>query len=140
MKIKKYTQESLIFNIFEARKELEKKLARDFQPFNINYIQFLILSSIYLEDKKSLSPKEVSTALQISKSQLSQYISYLENLGLMKRSLDAKDARKVAIILTAVGKDLTRKAMKSLQKREKNVESLLNKSDLSKVLNFLGNL
>ncbi len=137
MKIKKYTQESLIFNVFEAKKNLEKKLNLDFDSLGINYIQFLILTSIYLEGKKQLSPKDISEVLQVSKSQLSQNISLLDASFLLKRSLDVKDARKVTLILTTTGKDLTRKAMKAHQKREKELEDGISLSQNHKLLKFL---
>ncbi len=139
MKIKEYADNSIVYGIFEVQKALETKINHNFKSMGLTYHQFLVLAALFFE-KTEFTPKELHLSLQISKSQLSQHISQLESLKLLKRNISKSDARVTILTITSKGKDIARLGIKSIEKIEKEIEKHLSPSQQKSTLNFFKKL
>lgn len=137
MKIEKYTKESLLFSILRAAENTKKKINTALKNEDINFYQALILSSIYLEQKNNLEPTDFVCVLGISKAVVSQSITKLEELKLVKRTVNPTDARRTFIGLTARGEKKATTLMAILHKSDKEVELPFKKSEIKSLVQFL---
>lgn len=103
-------------------------------PFDASWFPvFYILSQ-----KKEISIKEISDDLNVSHSAVSQLINNLQQKGLIKSVVSAKDARHKAITFTAKGEKLLQKIKPIWNALEKAMNELAEKSsDSKKILKAL---
>lgn len=77
-----------------------------------------------LSQKKEISIKEISAALNVSHSAISQLISGLQQKGLIRSVVSKKDARHKAITFTAKGEKLLEKIKPVWNALQKAMEGL----------------
>ena len=87
------------------RVAFRQELAREgFQLVHLEALTYLASCNKY-----SNSPQHVAEYLGLTKGTVSQTISFLESVGLVKKNIDLKDRRKLHVLLTARGKRLVTK-------------------------------
>ncbi len=136
MKFKVYLDESPLFHLIGIQKSLDKGLSKALKDSGLSIKEGLILLTLLFE-KDSLGPSELIDALHFSKAQISQGLSKLESMGLIKRALNHQDARKTCILLTNLGAKKANALTKAYEYIDSTIEDKLGKEDLSA---FLGNL
>ena len=100
----------------------EHKIQFDASWFHVFYI---------LSQKKEVSIKEISAALKVSHSAISQLISSLQQKGLIKSVVSKKDARHKVITFTAKGEKLLQKIQPVWNALEKAMNELAEESGSS---------
>ncbi|CAM3820240.1 MarR family winged helix-turn-helix transcriptional regulator [Alkalicoccus chagannorensis] len=85
-----------------AVKKLERKLVDEALPVSLE--QFGILRVLY--NKEKAAAKDIAEEVDVHKSAVSTKLNRLEKEGLIRRSLDEKDRRSRAVVLTEKGKDV----------------------------------
>ncbi len=127
MKITSFTEQSPIFSIYSSYHALGEFYSRNLRALNVNFVQALIVLTLYFEGKSRITPKALVTHLGISKSSISQALSVLEDLGWVKRTMDEADARSLFILLTPEGKRHASGLIKVFDGLEREFEKRLGK-------------
>ncbi len=138
MKINKYLQDSPIFILFETSSILTSTLNSQLKKEGVSFMQALVLVAILLDEKRKITPGEISKALGISKASLSQILSSLESRGFLKRSIKEDDARSLCLGLSLTGIKKANRIVKFLDSFEQDLENKLNprKEFLAELLEF----
>jgi len=87
-------------------------LIKEYQPFldklNLTYPQYLVL--LVLWENNNLSVNEISAQLLLNSNTLTPMLKRMEKDGLINRVRSVEDERKVMILLTAKGEQLSTQA------------------------------
>lgn len=124
MKISSYTEKSSIFQMYRLNNTVQANFATELKKYEINFIQSLILLTIYFEGKNKVTPMSIVRELGLSKSSVSQSLSELEGRGKIKRRMDEKDARSLCLVLTTDGKSDASKIIGIYENLEKKLEKM----------------
>jgi DNA-binding MarR family transcriptional regulator len=124
MKISSYTEKSPIFQMYRLHNVVQAYFSECLKSYKINFIQSLILLTIYFEGKNKITPMSLVRELGLSKSSVSQALSQLESRGWIKRRMDKEDARSLSLVLTAEGKVHATKIIAIFDGLEKKFEKL----------------
>lgn len=124
MKISAYTEKSSIFQMYRLNNTVQATFASELKKYEINFIQSLILLTIYFEGKNKVTPMSIVRELGLSKSSVSQSLSELEGRGKIKRRMDEKDARSLCLVLTVDGKSDASKIIGIYENLEKKLEKM----------------
>lgn len=88
--------------------DLHKRLRKQaYSAGGLSITETLTLSYLYREG--SLSPSELAEINKIKKQSMSQVLAHLEELKLIRRVVSKEDKRKMAISLSAAGKNMIEK-------------------------------
>ena len=137
MKIEKFINESLLFSIIRAAENTKRMINTALKEENVNFYQALILCSIHVEQKNVLEPTDFVHVFGISKAVVSQSITKLEELNLVKRIVNIDDARRTSITLTARGSKKAISLVAILHKSDKEVELPFKKSEIKTLVQLL---
>lgn len=127
MKIKKYAKKSILLSINCSYETIIRSLNKELKVHNCNYIQALILISIFFEKGSSISPSETAQSLSTSKSNISHALAALENHKFIKRALKPSDHRGIEVTLTTKGERMIPKLIKKLIIMKINLRSFVAK-------------
>ena len=131
MKIDQYLNSSPIFLLHGMRGQIERAMLPIFQGEGVNFSEALILITLLFDSKGGINPSQLVNSLNMSKAAVSQSLSKLESLGLIKRSLDNRDARKYGLELTTKGKKKANVLVKFFESVENKIEERLSFLELS---------
>lgn len=131
MKIDQYLNSSPIFLLHGMRVQIERAMLPIFQGEGVNFSEALILITLLFDSKGGINPSQLVNSLNMSKAAVSQSLSKLESLGLIKRSLDNRDARKYGLELTTKGKKKANVLVKFFESVENKIEERLSFLELS---------
>ncbi len=98
--------EALYYLVWRYRQQAAQQLA----PLGINLQGALVLVLI---EREQLHPRALSEALDLAPPAVSHLLTDFEERGLITRSLDAEDRRRVRLELTDAGRALLKQAMAS---------------------------
>lgn len=104
MRISKYLEHSPIFAISAAHDAMLGQVNRELKKERVNFLQGLILTALFFENRDSVLPSELADILQTSRGNVSHLISDLEAKGWVKRSLGRTDARQIHVSLRSEGR------------------------------------
>jgi MarR family transcriptional regulator, lower aerobic nicotinate degradation pathway regulator len=96
----------------------------------------LIIMKI-IDEEGSLHISEIGLIAKISKAQMTHSIDKLAQLGMINRTPDPQDRRKISITLTEKGKETVTKLDRVIEKRMKESLSWLQDEEVIKVLDAL---
>ena len=89
-----------------AMTKLYKRLLK---PLDITYPQYLVMMVLWEKDEVTVS--ELGARLFLDSGTLTPLLKRMESMGLLTRSRDADDERRVIVTLTQQGRELRGKAM-----------------------------
>lgn len=112
MRIKNYLEESPLFAITKAARVLETSLNRALRGEELTFLQGLVLVAVLFEEPEMASPSQLADSFSMTRGNMSHCLSSLEALGLVKRQIDADDARAFRISIRPEGK---RRAMRLIR-------------------------
>lgn len=89
------------------------KILRRYQPLlkdlNLTYTQYIIMMVMW--EREVVSEKEIGEALYLKSNTLTDTLRLMEKKGLIKKTRDKDDKRKLVIRITEQGKKLKKKAI-----------------------------
>lgn len=109
LKVKEAAQ--MVQSFVSINNKLIAYTRRNAESLGLTLTQMGILNSIY--SFSSITFKELTDKILIPKSTLSVSLDELVNLGLVKRVENQNDRRKINLILTDKGKELSRKSIEN---------------------------
>ncbi|MCB0411206.1 MAG: MarR family transcriptional regulator [Bdellovibrionales bacterium] len=136
MKIEKYLSQSPIFALYRTQGALIDNLQRVLMKEDVHLLQGLILTALFFEER-DVRPFEISSAFQVSKSNLSHALRGLEKKGFLKRSMHSTDARGYLFNLTSQGK---KKALNLVKLFDEIQDELEKKMGVRSFRDFVQNL
>lgn len=124
MKISSYTEKSSIFQMYRLNNTVQANFVAELKNYDVNFLQSLVLLTVYFEGKNRVTPMSIVRELGLSKSSVSQCLSELESRGKIKRRMDEKDARSLYLVLTAEGRSDSTKIIGIYENLEKKMEKI----------------
>ncbi len=92
----------ICFSVYNAYRLFNRFYKQTLQPFGLTYSQYLILRSLWQQDRKTLH--EIGDELHLSSNTLTPLLKKLEVTGWIQRHHPDDDKRQLVIILTEKGK------------------------------------
>jgi MarR family transcriptional regulator, organic hydroperoxide resistance regulator len=101
-------QQFLCFSIYSASHAFNRAYQPLLKSIDLTYPQFIAMVLLWEQDGQSV--KELGQKLSLQSNTLTPMLKRLETLGLIKRSRNAVDERRVCINLTEAGRRLRLRA------------------------------
>ena len=112
--------EQLCFPIYAASNLIVKAYRPFLTPLGLTYPQYLVM--LVLWEKECVSVGDLGQILHLDSGTLTPLLKRMETSGLINRSRDPTDERRVLISLTDKGRDLSAEAEKIPKELTKNIE------------------
>ena len=129
--------EQLCFPIYAASNLIVKAYRPFLTPLGLTYPQYLVM--LVLWEKDCVSVGDLGQILHLDSGTLTPLLKRMETSGLINRSRDPNDERRVFISLKDKGRDLSAEAEKIPKELTKNIE-FANLNQLRDELKALVNL
>lgn len=129
--------EQLCFPIYAASNLIVKAYRPFLTPLGLTYPQYLVM--LVLWEKDCVSVGDLGQILHLDSGTLTPLLKRMETSGLISRSRDPNDERRVLISLKDKGRDLSAEAEKIPKELTKNIE-FANLNQLRDELKALVNL
>jgi DNA-binding MarR family transcriptional regulator len=137
MKIKKYLEQSPVFSINAAYERIIPRLNRQLKEENLNLLQGLVLTALFFEQQKEVSPSQLADLFQTSRGNMSHILSHLEAKGWVKRVVHDKDARQFQIELKADGRKKALSLIRFYDQLQESFEKELGVQDCQRIVKGL---
>jgi DNA-binding MarR family transcriptional regulator len=98
----------------------------------------IVLSALHLSP--GMTQVELGKALGMDKTTLTSELDRLEGLGLVKRSIDARDRRARTLAVTAPGERVRRRVSAEAERAERATLSAVSESDVARLRRMLYDL
>lgn len=112
--------EQLCFPIYAASNLIVKAYRPFLTPLGLTYPQYLVM--LVLWEKDCVSVGDLGQILHLDSGTLTPLLKRMETSGLINRSRDPNDERRVFISLKDKGRDLSAEAEKIPKELTKNIE------------------
>ena len=112
--------EQLCFPIYAASNLIVKAYRPFLTPLGLTYPQYLVM--LVLWEKECVSVGDLGQILHLDSGTLIPLLKRMETSGLINRSRDPNDERRVLISLKDKGRDLSAEAEKIPKELTKNIE------------------
>jgi DNA-binding MarR family transcriptional regulator len=112
--------EQLCFPIYAASNLIVKAYRPFLTPLGLTYPQYLVM--LVLWEKDCVSVGDLGQILHLDSGTLTPLLKRMETSGLINRSRDPNDERRVLISLKDKGRDLSAEAEKIPKELTKNIE------------------
>ncbi len=122
MKFSRYINESVVIQLASSANKTERSINDFLAKYSLNYLQSLILISIFFEDTKETQPGDLTSAFGTTKGNISHCLSKLEELKLVQRTMSHLDRRKCVLKLTSKGFNLSGVLIGFYDKLERRLE------------------
>jgi DNA-binding MarR family transcriptional regulator len=123
MKIDKFLAESPVFAIAKAARTVEANLNRALRGEGLGFFQGLLLVAVFFEEAGQVSPSQLAASFSTTRGNISHGLSALEARGLVKRQIDADDARVLRITMRPEGRRCAMRLMKCFNALESRIET-----------------
>ena len=100
--------QQLCFAMYSASRAMTKVYQPLLRPMGLTYPQYLVM--LVLWQRNQLTVSQIGDTLTLDSGTLTPLLKRLETAGLVVRTRDATDERKVIVALTAAGRALKRQA------------------------------
>jgi DNA-binding MarR family transcriptional regulator len=125
MKIDNFIQKGPLFWLFELKKFWAETFGKHLKKEDVNFKEALILMALLFEGKKKVTPSQLVNSLSEKKSVISQSLTKLETMGLLKREIGITDARFISLELTREGMIKANRLIKMFEEFENFLEEAL---------------
>lgn len=103
MRIESFLQQSPVFQANWVARRMEASLNALLKPEGLTFSESLMLVAIFLE-KKRVRPSELARTFETTRGNVSHSVSSLEAKRLLKRRINAEDARGFLLELEPAGR------------------------------------
>jgi len=140
MEIDIFAQKSLLLAINSSYERVIRKINSDLKEYGCNFLQSLILISIFMEKNKPVIPSNIAKTFKTSKSNVSHAISTLEKNKFVKRKTSEIDSRIWEIYLTTKGEKIINKLMQKIDQYENSFEDAIGKKHAPELIKNLNTI
>jgi len=100
----------------------------------LTFFESLVLAAIFFEKKGTIKPSHLAETFQTTRGNVSHCISSLEAKGLVRRRIDADDARALQLVLLPVGRKRAARVVGILDRMQRHVEETVGIAKLESML------
>ena len=104
MRIEAFLQQSPIFQASRIARRTEASLNAILRGEELTFFEALMLAAIFFEKRGGIKPSDLAETFETTRGNVSHCVSSLEAKGLVRRRIDADDARSFRLVLQPVGK------------------------------------
>jgi len=104
MRIEAFLRQSPVFQASRIARRMEASLNAILRGEELTFFEALTLAAIFFETQGGIKPSELAETFQTTRGNVSHCVSSLEAKGLVRRRIDADDARSFRLALQPVGK------------------------------------
>lgn len=133
MRIESFLKQSLIFQASRLARRMEASLNALLKQEELTFSESLMLAAIFLE-KKRVSPSELARTFETTRGNVSHTLSSLEAKRLVRRRINADDARGFLLELEPAGRRRAARVAAILDRMQTQMEKDLGTTKLEAVL------
>ncbi|SRR5579875_2568849 len=137
MRIESFLRQSPVFQVSRAARRMESALNAILRVEELTFFESLVLTAIFFE-KKGVKPSVLAETFQTTRGNVSHCVSSLEAKGLVKRRIDAGDARALQIVLLPAGRRRAVRVAGILDRMQRQLEEAVGAAKLDETLQQLG--
>ncbi|MGH9596742.1 MAG: MarR family winged helix-turn-helix transcriptional regulator [Edaphobacter sp.] len=134
MRIESFLRQSPIFQTSRVARRMEASLNAILQGEGLTFFEALMLAAIFLEKKAGIRPSELAETFQTTRGNVSHCVSSLEAKGLVRRMVDAEDARSFRLVLQPAGKRRAARAVGIFDRMQTYLEKSVGVTKLAEML------
>ncbi|MEO6802214.1 MAG: MarR family transcriptional regulator [Granulicella sp.] len=137
MRIESFLGQSPIFQISRVAQRMETSLNQVLRNEGLTFFESLVLAAIFFEKKTGIKPSHLAKTFQTTRSNVSHCISSLEAKGLVRRRIDAEDARALLLTLHPAGRRRAVRVVGILDRMQRHFEEKMGMEKLEAMLSQL---
>ena len=134
MRIESFLRQSPIFQTSRMARRMEGSLNLVLRGEGLTFFESLVLAAIFFEKKGNVKPSYLAETFQTTRGNVSHCISSLEAKGLVRRRIDADDARALQITLLPAGRRRAVRAVGILDRMQRHFEETVGVATLEAML------
>ena len=137
MRIESFLRQSPVFQVGRVARRMEGALNAILREEELTFFESLVLTAVFFE-KKGVKPSALAETFQTTRGNVSHCVSSLEAKGLVRRRIDADDARALQIILLPAGRRRAVRVAAILDRMQRQFEETAGAVRLDAMLRQLG--
>ena len=138
MRIESFLRQSPIFQASRIARRMEASLNLVLEGEGLTFFESLVLAAIFFEKKGGAKPSYLAETFQTTRGNVSHCISSLEAKGLVRRRIDAEDARALQLILLPAGRRRAVRVVGILDRMQRHFEERVGVAKLEAMLEQMG--
>jgi DNA-binding MarR family transcriptional regulator len=103
----------------------------------LTFFESLVLAAIFFEKKGGVKPSNLAETFETTRGNVSHCISSLEAKGLVRRRIDAEDARALQLVLLPAGRKRAVRVAGILDRMQRDFEEKVGATKLERMLEEL---
>ena len=140
MLIESFLRQSPVFQASRAARRMEASLNLILRDEGLTFFESLVLAAIFFEKKGRVKPSGLAETFQTTRGNVSHCLSSLEAKGLVRRRIDADDARALQITLLPAGRKRAVRAVGILDRMQRHFEETVGVATLEAMLGQMGDV
>lgn len=137
MRIEPFLRQSPVFQVSRAARRIEAALNAILREEELTFFESLVLAAIFFE-KKGVKPSALAETFQTTRGNVSHCVSSLEAKGLVRRRIDADDARALHIALLPAGRRRAVRVAGILDRMQRQFEETVGTAKLNAMVEQIG--
>lgn len=137
MRIQSFLRESPVFQVSRAARQLDTMLNLILRDEGVGFFEALVLAAIFFEKKGGIKPSELAETFQMSRANVSHCIASLEAKALVRRRMDAQDARGYRLTLLPAGRKRAARVVGILDRMQGQFEQIAGTAGLESMMRQL---
>lgn len=136
MRIESFLQQSPVFQVSRTARRMEAALNVILREEDLTFFESLVLAAVFFE-KKGVKPSALAETFQTTRGNVSHCVSSLEARRLVRRRIDADDARALQIVLLPAGRRRAARVAGTLDRMQRQFEETAGAKRLEDMLRQL---
>jgi DNA-binding MarR family transcriptional regulator len=137
MRIESFLRQSPIFQASRIARRMEASLNLVLLEEGLTFFESLVLAAIFFEKKGGVKPSNLAETFETTRGNVSHCISSLEAKGLVRRRIDAEDARALQLVLLPAGRKRAVRVAGILDRMQRDFEEKVGATKLEAMLEEL---
>ena len=137
MRIESFLRQSPVFQINRSARHMEAALNRILAAEGVTFFEALVLAALFFEKKGGIKPSDLAQTFQTTRGNVSHCLSSLEAKGLVRRKIDAEDARAFRLALLPSGRRRAARVAGILDRMQAHFEATIGAAKLEATLEQL---
>jgi DNA-binding MarR family transcriptional regulator len=138
MRIESFLRQSPIFQASRIARRMESSLNFVLRNEGLTFFESLVLAAIFFEKKGGVKPSYLAETFQTTRGNVSHCISSLEAKGLVRRKIDAEDARALELILQPAGRKRAVRVVGIMDRMQRHFEERVGVEELQAMVSQMG--
>ncbi len=138
MRIESFLRQSPIFQASRIARRMESSLNLVLRDEGLTFFESLVLVAIFFEKKGGAKPSYLAETFQTTRGNVSHCISSLEAKGLVRRKIDAEDARALELVLQPAGRKRAVRVVGIMDRMQRHFEERVGVGELQAMMSQMG--